>query len=177
MQEHEFTEQYKEHHEKNHDYGVGGKSDLVYELEILLKPKSRILDYGCGKGKLVEYLKEEGFIADGYDPAIPKYSKMQTGEYDAVCCNDVLEHVPEEGLDKVFRQILSYKPRFISLNIGIYAAEAILPNGKNAHETIRPMIWWRDKINSACGHLYSLRQTRQVDHITSKWLLERRESP
>jgi SAM-dependent methyltransferase len=172
MNETEFIEQYKEHHEKQPNYGLGGPPELVYEFEILLIPGSKILDYGCGKGQLLDHLEDVGFQASGYDPGIEKFSTLPSDKFDAICCNDVLEHIPEEGLEKIFQQILGFEPKFISFNIGHFAAEAILPNGSNAHETIRPMVWWRDRINHSFEEKYFLRQIRQIDHISSRWLLE-----
>ena len=43
---------------------------------IIIKTNSKsILDYGCGKGKLMEFLNEKGYKCTGYDPAIEKYDK------------------------------------------------------------------------------------------------------
>jgi 2-polyprenyl-3-methyl-5-hydroxy-6-metoxy-1,4-benzoquinol methylase len=57
-----------------------------------------ILDYGCGNGAFVHFLREQGYInAFGYDP----YSKHFTDKtvlekkYDVVLSQDVIEHVPD----------------------------------------------------------------------------------
>ncbi len=51
-------------------------------LRILLEKgyiskNDRILDFGCGKGRDVEYLRENGYDAYGYDPYNPEYSDMK----------------------------------------------------------------------------------------------------
>src|SRR4051794_36191345 len=55
----------------------------------------RILDYGCGAGLFVKFLRERGFQhVDGYDAFVPEYSVRYRLEesYDAVISYDVIEH-------------------------------------------------------------------------------------
>lgn len=61
--------------------------------------KLSILDYGCGKGFDVEYLKNEGFDIKGYEPfASDKFLEKPTGKFDIVVNNYVLNvvEIPEE---------------------------------------------------------------------------------
>jgi SAM-dependent methyltransferase len=58
-------------------------------------PAARVLDYGCGPGLYVDYLREHGFKnAAGYDPYEARFSDAQLldGTYDAVVSYDVIEH-------------------------------------------------------------------------------------
>lgn len=108
-----------------------------------------LLDYGCAsgvqytKGGLAEYW---GVQATLYDPAISKYSAEPKGTYDAVICVDVLEHIHEEHLDYVLGRIFSMADKLVLLKIGLAPAVAVLPNGENAHVTVRNIQWWIDKI-------------------------------
>jgi SAM-dependent methyltransferase len=53
-----------------------------------------ILDYGCGNGVFIQYLKEKGYSrVSGYDPYVAAYSEMPSGQFDCVVANDVVEHV------------------------------------------------------------------------------------
>jgi SAM-dependent methyltransferase len=56
-----------------------------------------ILDYGCGSGLLVQYLRECGYDATGYDPYSPGHDDPATLEatYDCVIAQDVIEHDEE----------------------------------------------------------------------------------
>lgn len=61
-----------------------------------LEASHAVLDYGCGEGLLLDYLREIGFTdCTGYDPYSAKYSDPGALErrYDAVICQDVIEHV------------------------------------------------------------------------------------
>lgn len=59
-----------------------------------LRPADRLLDFGCGSGLLVRYLRERGYDAVGYDPYSPEHGDPQRlrETYDAVVAQDVLEH-------------------------------------------------------------------------------------
>jgi SAM-dependent methyltransferase len=55
----------------------------------------RVLDYGCGAGLYVNFLRQKGFTnVYGYDPFVDTYSDPRTirASYDAVVSYDVIEH-------------------------------------------------------------------------------------
>ena len=80
--------------------------------EILAKTKNAwyfgdiILDYGCGRGADVEYLRELGFTAAGYDPnhapalheSHPLVEQCPTAGYDVIFCTFVLNVVECPGV-------------------------------------------------------------------------------
>jgi 2-polyprenyl-3-methyl-5-hydroxy-6-metoxy-1,4-benzoquinol methylase len=56
----------------------------------------RVLDYGCGSGGFVRYLREHGYAhASGYDAFSPSFADRSVLDerYDAIVAQDVLEHV------------------------------------------------------------------------------------
>lgn len=59
---------------------------------------SRILDYGCGNGTFVRFLRERGYDkAEGYDPYSTTFGdpKVLSDRFDVVTSQDVIEHVPD----------------------------------------------------------------------------------
>lgn len=58
-----------------------------------------ILDYGCGNGVFIEFLREKGFVdVQGFDPFVAPFKQKPTGQlFDVVVLNDVLEHVEAPG--------------------------------------------------------------------------------
>ena len=42
----------------------------------------------------------------------------------------------------IVAEIFSYARRFVYVNVACYPAEKRLPNGENAHCTVRPPEWW-----------------------------------
>lgn len=62
--------------------------------ELGLRDSDSILDYGCGNGLFVGYLKRKSINAFGYDPYSASYSSPQQldRKYDALCSEQVIEH-------------------------------------------------------------------------------------
>jgi 2-polyprenyl-3-methyl-5-hydroxy-6-metoxy-1,4-benzoquinol methylase len=78
--------------------------DVVYGgmLKRLLaagvQKEHRILDYGCGKGLLVQFLRQRGYEnAVGWDRYAEGWSDSSVlqGRYDAIVSQDVIEHVAD----------------------------------------------------------------------------------
>lgn len=63
-----------------------------------LRPNSRILDFGCGGGSFVRYLRTHGYKhTEGYDEFSDTFGDASVLErrYDVIVSQDVVEHVPE----------------------------------------------------------------------------------
>ena len=125
-----------------------------------------VLDYGCGKGYQYEPQKIsvpgegewEGVIeywdideVRCYDPAYDCYSQLPQGKFDGVISTDVLEHCLEDDVPWIVDEMFSYANRFVFACVACFPALATLPNGENAHCTVRPFSWWRE-IFAAAGN-------------------------
>lgn len=106
---------------------------------------SSILDYGCGGSNwfisgfdelsnqsAVEYFKLKE--AYSYEPAREIDERQPV---DCVISFDVLEHIFISDVPLVLRDMFSYASKMIILNVACYPAAAKLPNGENAHITVR----------------------------------------
>ena len=62
---------------------------------------------------------------------------------------DVLEHIPEKVIPKTLNQIFERADKFVYLAICTRLAHAILPNGENAHCTVKEPDWWENHILSS----------------------------
>ncbi len=117
-----------------------------------------ILDYGSGKGMQYEPQRialpgrgEWNSVLDYwdvdevrcYDPCYEPYSRLPEERFDGVVCTDVLEHCPEEDLRWIVSEIFSFATRFVYAAVACYPAKSRLPNGENAHCTVRPQQWWQ----------------------------------
>jgi hypothetical protein len=113
-----------------------------------------LLDYGCGAGK--QYTEKRWHEAWGimpalYDPAVAAFSYPRFSQFDGVICTDVLEHVPEDELDAVICDLarLSRMWCFISVCCRPAKSNKNLPDGRNAHVTIRKPDWWWATLRTA----------------------------
>lgn len=120
-----------------------------------------VLDYGCGKalmyrsspieveGKSYNNIKEYWGVDQIflYDPGHQPYSQLPTQKADLVVCTDVLEHCPDQDVVWILKEIFSYASKGVYLNISCYPARKKLPNGENAHCTIRPQHWWQGALD------------------------------
>jgi SAM-dependent methyltransferase len=87
---------------------------------------SRLLDYGCGSGLFLSYLRQHGFSdAQGYDEYSERFADKRVLDqpFDCVMAQDVIEHVPDP---QAFVQLLDEltKPGGV-IALGTPNAEAI----------------------------------------------------
>ncbi|MCL2625730.1 MAG: hypothetical protein FWD46_02800 [Cystobacterineae bacterium] len=140
----DYIEQHRISHNSSIDYEVGS-SNYLDELRLVLheiKPKT-VLDFGCGKAVLTKELAAEfpliAFYA--YDPAIPGRDILYLDRADLVICTNVLAHIPEDYLEKIIQKISNISQiSFFILHHTL--AHLSLPNGENAHCTVRSAHWY-----------------------------------
>ena len=113
------------------------------------------LDYGCGASD---------WMLDGFEPETNVSAKEYFGleecyryepardiderqKVDCVISFDVLEHIFVADVSNVIDEIFSYATKLVVLNIACYEAAALLPNGENAHITVRNPHWWKAQVD------------------------------
>ena len=136
----ELIDQYEQIHAAG-KYGTTAVRNLRFirpEIE-LLQPQS-ILDYGCGQSNLMDALKLNYPVElYRYDPAIPAISSKPDKIVDLLTNVDVLEHIEEADLDEVIGDMRASCRNAIII-IDLVPASAKLPDGRNAHVTLKPEI-------------------------------------
>jgi hypothetical protein len=117
---------------------------------------SSVLDYGCGGSDW----RAKGFDEGSQLSAVDYFGLDQAYRYeparnvderqpvDCVVSFDVLEHVFISDIPHVIRDMFSYSKKLLVLNVACYPAAAKLPNGENAHITLRPPSWWKGMLDS-----------------------------
>ena len=156
---------------------------IIKKIIMQYRCKS-LLDYGCGKAKYYFndfIVKNEKFpnLKDYwnvktklYDPAVKQFNKFTSKKFDISICVDVLEHCPLEDIDWIIEDFISKSQKVVFVNISCSYAMALLPNGQNAHITVRSPKWWEKKflelsdiyknlsIIGSCTYLDHKKQTR-----------------
>jgi hypothetical protein len=173
----ELLEQYRAMH-RDGDARRGTPAEQTFDGKSLPRQASRIkklighsgartiLDYGSGKGRqyLPAGIMENGVVRWNsmqeywgvesircYDPGHAPFSALPEGQFDGVVCTDVLEHCPEEDLPWIVGELFGYARLFVFANVACYPASKTLPNGENAHCTIRPVEFWQALFQNAAA--------------------------
>ena len=140
---------YSELHKNNNEYGKSGArlADDVSVIIDFLKPEI-VLDYGCGKGALVNILQEKypDIKFYKYDPAIEEYNVLPVKKADLVINTDVLEHIPEDEVENCVKEISEISQN-VFFQLSHCLAINILSNGENAHCTVKPTFWYYNLFN------------------------------
>jgi 2-polyprenyl-3-methyl-5-hydroxy-6-metoxy-1,4-benzoquinol methylase len=155
-----ITEQYRALNRQLHQEKKWGRDGHKRAEDVLAfvnrHAAASVLDYGCGRGTLRMRLGKGGKKIPGlhwrgacynYDPAQPKWAVPKAA--DVVACTDVLEHVEPALVLNVLRHIRSLARVGAYLLISTRPANAILPDGRNAHLIIEGGDWWQHKIEAA----------------------------
>lgn len=155
----EYLDQCKIFHKENKTFSGNG---CIKHVEAIISLAEAVgaktaLDYGCGKGnqysRLVDWNGERwpledhlGFLVDKFDPAVKKFASTPLDHpRDLVWCTDVMEHIPEEDIDFIVSELSRLSAKALFVTVGTYPAKKTLPNGENAHVTIKPLEWWEER--------------------------------
>lgn len=157
--------------------GVEFLKKVMQFVQYVIYKKHRaisILDYGCGRAMhthnpnynmcdryhdttIFEHYKGAIQSYYCYDPGVPRYSvKPSPGsKFDLVAVPDVLEHVPEEFVDDVIRDSVSFlrdDGLFVAtISNNLSYAHFLNSDGSlgdNLHCTLKPFEWWIEKFKT-----------------------------
>jgi hypothetical protein len=108
-----------------------------------------VLDYGCGGSNYETSGFSEGQSAKEFFNLTevhlfePARDIDQRTKADAVVCFDVLEHIFISDLPRIIHELFTLTEKLLIVNVACYSARAMLPNGENAHITVRDPMWWK----------------------------------
>ncbi len=187
----ELVAMYRDLH-LNGEKSLGLPAESTFDGRSLLPQAGRIgelcrqfgartmLDYGSGKGKqyLITRIDDgAGRIYEGivdywgvdsvhcYDPGYLPHSQRPSGKFDAVISTDVLEHCPEEDVPWILDDMFGFARLFFYANVANFPAVKTLPNGENAHCTIKPVEWWQDILTGTAARHPGVRFEVWVESI------------
>ncbi len=120
-----------------------------------------LLDYGSGKGLLYQDAADQpgtryktlaawkDVRVTCYDPGYAPYAAPVDGVFDAVISTDVVEHIPEDDIPWLLDELFGYANKFVYVVAACSPANKIMPDGTNAHCTVRRPQWWAEQMRSA----------------------------
>lgn len=137
-------------------------------ISLLLKQydAKSLLDYGAGKGE--QYTIRDfphptlgtiasldagwGVAITPYDPAWPPYAKLPPAGslFTGTIATDVLEYIPEEDMDWVIEEMMSFSERFVFAHVSTIMSAKKRPRGMERRN--RPVAWWTAAFLRAGAH-------------------------
>jgi len=157
----EYKQLNKKLHKSISGYGKIAESKTRKPLHVIKTVRAgSLLDYGCGKGKLVEVLRKElpEIHYAEYDPAIEEKEIVPSGSFDLVTCTDVLEHIEPEYLHNVLHHLFSYVRKALYIIIARKLSNKQLGDGRNTHLIVQSHKEWKKLIKQYCeGYGFSIK--------------------
>jgi hypothetical protein len=146
--------QYTKLHERRNGRGYGRTSEklapILRGLGLEVSP-SVILDYGCGQSELHKSLASVA-PTFRFDPAIPGLDVIPEEFFGVdhskrlVVCSHVLEHLDLGEIPLVLRHLAALGA-WVAIVVPTTRARQVLPNGENAHATVRSANWWARRLS------------------------------
>lgn len=123
-----------------------------------MTPGTTIIDYGTGSGKAAQMFQDAGMDVIGIDHAMNCLNSdvdiplmvcclwdLPAIKSEVAYCTDVMEHVPEEKVDEVFKGIAERSPvAFYAIDTGKDNCGKVI--GETLHVTIHEAEWWLEKL-------------------------------
>lgn len=137
------------------DYGMGdARMDYVRGMMATLRADGMrdVLDVGCGRGEALLLARDAGLEAQGCE--VVRYLAMAEDvdlidgahalhypdrSYDVVAAFDVMEHILEDDVVPVLRELLRVARKRVVLTIALF-------RDRDYHVTIKPEAWWANTI-------------------------------
>ncbi len=159
----------KSYDESDHRETVS--NDFLARLSVALDQRKpgRVLECGVRRSDLVDRLStrvscpvSRHLLADG-----GSFADVD-GSFDVVIANDLLQHAPEEDVDRLLAEMRGVAADgYFRISLG--AATTMLPDGTNPHRTLRPKEWWRDRLRAHFGEVFQVTGKRKTSVDFCTW--------
>lgn len=142
--------------DNNKDFIISSKenenssvSEIMENLYPVIDSILREINDNPERIKAIAEAEYNGIIVQKYDPAIGEYSSLPRRKANFLMSNDVLEHIPEQDLYNVLRNIKDLG-EYIYINACCRAAVNPLPGSdENPHCTLLTTDQWKEKFTRA----------------------------
>ena len=145
---------------------------LIGSINKLKHDGYKVMDYGSGNVMLQEKLD---IPVTRYDPAIKGIDKYPTEAVDIVVCSDVLQFNKESVIDTILDSLHSLCNRYAIFVIDTRVSNYLLPDGRNAHLTVKPAEWWVNKLQRRF-ELVAIKPIKNVEGAKIKMVMKKRKA-
>jgi SAM-dependent methyltransferase len=120
-----------------------------------------IIDFGCGSGAALDHFRSKGYTTAGTDissyvveqlrsrnynvhhTSIDSMPMIEDNAYTFGFCNDCIEHVPEQYIQKSLDEMVRICSDYLFISVCPTPAHNTSMDGENLHLTVRPASWWQ----------------------------------
>jgi hypothetical protein len=173
-----LTPEYKAQLVRKHQISPWGGSGWIWipeivKLVVLYKLKRpTVLEYGSGRRtfkKTMDWAMPHVEVHE-YDPGVPEIDLLPLPgtTFDLVLNTDVMEHVEEQFVEQTFDRLYGYCRYAVVFNIACTPSKSTLPNGQNAHVTVKPPQWWKEHIEQRWSDVEILSGHKNLTLIAMK---------
>jgi SAM-dependent methyltransferase len=156
----------------DHDLGNMQRGKGIWKYLLEYHDFKKGLDVGCGRANGVQYAREQG--ADVYgcdvstgavkcwkDRGVDQYCRVASAdnlpyankEFDMVLCSEVMEHIPEENVLKVLKEIFRVGSDKYFFTIALVPESIPVAHLVQSHICLKDPKWWVEKLEEA-GMVY-----------------------
>jgi len=142
-----YQQQIRDMHSRGKFNNGAKQFNLVRPFLDQYRPRD-LIDFGCGKGALINTIKENYPDIDvyGYDPGNPDFAQIPDRDFDAIISTDAIEHIEPEHLASSLSLMSDKMQRCGFFRIACHPAKKNLPDGRNCHLIVEEPTWWRQQI-------------------------------
>lgn len=157
------------------DYPSGQSKHVVNMFDRLDKDLT-VIDIGCGRADLANsYYQYVGvdlssYIIDENKKKFPKQkffhsglinlpNKIYSSYYDLCLCLDVLEHLPENSVERCLESLFAIPAGEFLLSISCRPSGILGPKGENLHLTVKDYNYWIIKVSD-----HAKIKSRKIDY-------------
>lgn len=149
-----YKKLYSKIHLEDEKYRKNNQGLILHnDWKGLLKEGCRIIDFGCGNGKLCSFLSDEGFDITGVDITKADYDRSKykfiekdlinedwniSDKFEVALCFDVLEHFSEDDIPNFLNNFFKVG------DIQIFSIAHYGFKDDDVHMTVKPLEEWMD---------------------------------
>lgn len=136
--------------------------DLGSMIEQYVPKFDSLFDAGCAYGHLIRYFKNKiskvsgcdcsrwalNFCKEAYLASIDSLPE-EDNSFDLVTCFEVMEHIPEEYVDKVLSELYRVSREYVIMTLAYegYRDPQAGSDSDSTHCTMKPGDWWIEKLS------------------------------
>ncbi len=149
-------------------------SALLSRVDKRVPSLPRVIDFGCGNGKALEFFTRAGLRCTGVDissyaceqlsrkgysvvhSSLDSLAMFEDGAFSYGFSNDVLEHLPESCVESSLAEMSRLVSHDLFVSVCPTPSHRKSLDGQGLHLTIKPVQWWEQQL-SAYGKVTRLR--------------------